>query len=111
MDLVTQPKLKDISGFSRGANMMSTIAASCSVATSSSESLPNVGEKPNQPKRFLFPKREYGKKTIVKRAFQQQWFYNWPWIHYDEANDVAFCHTCVTAVRAKKLKNASIMVI
>ena len=47
-------------------------AASCLVATSPSESLPNVGEKPNQSKRFLLPKREYGRKTIVKRAFQQQ---------------------------------------
>ena len=31
-------------------------AVSCSVATSSSESLPNDGENPNQPKRPLFPK-------------------------------------------------------
>ena len=89
------------------ANMTSTTAASCLVATSPSESLPNVGEKLNQPKRFLFPKREYGKKTIVKRAFQQQWFHHWPWIHYDEVNDVAFCHTCVAAARSRKLKNVS----
>ena len=36
-----------------------------------------MGERPNQPKRFLLPKREYGKKlrrrqkTIVKHAFHQ----------------------------------------
>ena len=84
--------------------MTSSTIARSSVATSS-ESLPNIGKKPNQPKRFLFLKRKYGKKTIVKHAFQQQWFHNWPWIHYDEAKDVAFCHTCVTAVRSKKLKN------
>ena len=35
----------------------------------------------------------------------QQWFHNWPWIHYDEVNGIAFCHTCVTAVSSKKLKN------
>ena len=34
-------------------------AVSCSVATSSSESLPNDGKKPNQPKRPLFLKRNY----------------------------------------------------
>ena len=33
---------------------------SCSVATSSSESLPNASEKPNQPKKFFFPKCDYG---------------------------------------------------
>ena len=38
----------------------STIAVSCSVATSSSESLPNDVEKPNQPKRLLFPKYNRG---------------------------------------------------
>ena len=87
----------------------STAATSCSVTSpvTSASSLPDVGEKPNQPSRFPFPKREFGKKTIVKRAFQQQWFHHWPWIHYDEVNDVAFCHTCVTAVRSKKLKNVS----
>lgn len=88
--------------------MTSTTGASYSVTTfESASSLPTVGEKPNQPKRFSFPKREYGKKTIVKCAFQQQWFQHWPWIHYDEVNDVAFCHTCVAAVRSKKLKNVS----
>ena len=95
--------------YQSGTNMTSTTAVSCSVATSTSASLPNIGEKPNQPKRFSFPKRDYCKKTVVKRAFQQQWFHNWPWIHYDEVKDVAFCHTCVTAVRSKKLKNIPIV--
>ena len=67
--------------------------------------MPNVGEKTNQPKQFSFPKRDYGKKAVMKHAFQQQWFHNWPWIHLDEMKDVTFCHTCVTAVRSKKLKN------
>ena len=46
----------------------STTAVSCSVATSSSESLPNDGEKPNQPKRLLFPKYDYGHKISMKHA-------------------------------------------
>ena len=33
--------------------------------------LPTLGEKPNQPKSFLFPKRSYGKTKITNRAFQQ----------------------------------------
>ena len=43
----------DISGLSCGKNMTSTTAVSCLVATSSSESLPNDGEKPNQPKEIF----------------------------------------------------------
>ena len=47
----------------------SATAVSCSVATASSESLSNDGEKPNQPKRFLFTKCDYGHKISMKHAF------------------------------------------
>ena len=39
---------------------ISTTVVSCSVATSLSESLPNDSEKPNQPKRLLSLKCDYG---------------------------------------------------
>ena len=29
------------------------------------------------------------KKTVVWRSFQQSWFNQWTWLHYDEANDLA----------------------
>ena len=32
-----------------------------------------------------------------------QWFAKWPWLHYDTAQDLAFCHTCVIAVASGKL--------
>ena len=38
---------------------IATTAVGYSVATSSSESLSNDGEKPNYPKRLLFPKCDY----------------------------------------------------
>ena len=47
-----------------GMNVTSTTAVSYSVATSSSESLSNNGEKPNQPKRSLFPECDYGKVSM-----------------------------------------------
>ena len=65
--------------------------------------LPNVGEAANQPLDFNYPKREFGKTKVVRRAFQAQWFAKWPWLHYDTAQDLAFCHTCVTAVASGKL--------
>jgi hypothetical protein len=66
--------------------------------------LPNVGEAPNQPLDFAFPKRDFGKTKVVRRAFQAQWFTKWPWLHYDSGQDLAFCYTCVTAVASGKLK-------
>ena len=59
--------------------------------------LPNVGEAANQPLEFNYPKREFGKTKVVCRAFQAQW------LHYDTAQHLAFCHTCVTAVATGKL--------
>ena len=53
-------------------NMTSTAATSCLITSASSLPSVVVGPKPNQPSRFSFPKHKYGKKTIVKRAFQQQ---------------------------------------
>ena len=63
----------------------------------------NVGEAANQPLEFNYPKREFGKTKDVRRAFQAQWFAKWPWLHYDTAQDLAFCHTCVTAGASGKL--------
>ena len=54
--------------------------------------LPNVGEAGNQPLDFNYWKREFGKTKVVRRAFQAQWFAKWPWLHYDTAQDLAFCH-------------------
>ena len=44
--------------------------------------LPDFGSdnKPNQPLHFHFPKHEFGKAKIAKRAFQAQWFGKWQWI-------------------------------
>ena len=36
-------------------------------------------------------------------AFQAKWFDSYSWLHYDEANDVVFCHLCKQAATEKKL--------
>ena len=69
--------------------------------------VPEVGEKPNQPTSFAFPKREFGKARIVKRSFQSSWFARWPWLHYDCSRDSAFCHVCVKAVKEAKMRLTS----
>ena len=67
------------------------------------DKLPDVNDKPHQPLTFSFPKREYGRSIIVKRSFQSQWFSKWQWLHYDQSRDMAFCHTCIIAVKSKKI--------
>ena len=49
-----------------GMNVIFTTAVSYSVATLSSQSLPNDGKNANQPKRFLFPKCDYGKISMAE---------------------------------------------
>ena len=63
------------------------------------------GRSPPQPLDFTFPKRDFGKKTVVKRAFQPGWFKSWRWLHYDEANDIVLCHTCVQALDQRKVRS------
>ena len=66
--------------------------------------LPEIGDELHQPN-ISFPKREFGKTNIVKRSFQWQWFSKWKWLHYDIERDLAFCHTCVEAVKTGKVKS------
>ena len=66
--------------------------------------LPDVGEKPNQPQGFSFPKRSYGLKKVTNRAFQQKWFQRWRWLHYDNIGDKVFCYLCVKALKTGKMK-------
>ena len=66
--------------------------------------LPDLGEKPNQPTSFNFPKRRFGIKSATYRSFQPAWFKQWPWISYDQEHNRAFCFCCVQAVRQEKVR-------
>ena len=79
--------------------MMATPTGSDS--SSSSESL---GCQPNQPTSFSFPKRKFGVKSPVFRSFQPSWYKRWPWIHYNQGTDKAFCFICLKASRLGMLK-------
>ena len=66
--------------------------------------LPDLGEKPNQPLSFKFPKRTFGQAKPVFRCVNPAWFQKWPWSYYDQANDKMFCYPCVQAVRRGSVK-------
>ena len=40
--------------------------------------LPELGDKPNHPKTFMFPKQKFGDKKPTYRSFQSSWFEKWP---------------------------------
>ena len=49
----------------------------------------------HQPLEFMFPNQwPFGKVKVVHWSFQKSCLKEWPFLHYDEAKDVAFCHTC-----------------
>ena len=64
---------------------------------------PSIGEKPHRPVHFNFPKRSFGKKTVVLRLFKPQWFSRWNWLYYVEDSHTAICFTCVKAYAENKL--------
>ena len=84
-----------------------SFSGSIAQSPSHSEILPDIGENPNHPMKYNFPKRAFGVKEITHRSFQPQWFQKWFWIHYDEGRDLAFCSICVKASRSNKLKAAT----
>ena len=55
------------------------------------------------PLSYTFLPRTYGKTHVKQRRCLHQWFREFPWMHYDEARDVVFCHTCITATKKKLL--------
>ena len=73
--------------------------ARCSMA----ESVAIDVDGPHQPRSKTFSKRSFGNKTVVWRSFQPSWFDNFPWLHYDERRDVAYCFVCMRASKEKKL--------
>jgi len=69
---------------------------------------PELGDKPNQPKSFSFPKRKFGDKKPTYRSFQSSWFEKWPWLTYNETDDKAFCFFCIKAVLQERVRNCAL---
>ena len=79
--------------------------ASCS-SSNTETSVVDLQRKPHQPVNFNFPKRSFGKTKVVKRSFQGSWFKQWPFLHYDEAEDSVYCQTCSLAFMSKKVNTS-----
>ena len=47
----------------------------------------------NQPAKFDYSKRSFGNGPL--RSFNKNWYNHFPWLHYNEEEDEAFCFTCM----------------
>ena len=71
-------------------------------------SFPSLPDVPHHPKDFAFHKRTFGKsKPVQCSARESQWFGSWPFLHYDQGQDVVFCHTCVTAFKLGRIRSSN----
>ena len=65
--------------------------------------LAELGDKPNHPKTFTFPKQKFGDKKLTYQSFQSSWFEKWPWITYNETEDKAFALFVLKQYNRKEL--------
>ena len=66
-----------------------------------SVSLPPTQSEPFQPMNFQFPKTKVVKQN---RSFNEQWFREYPWLHYVVQKDAVLCFLC--AKQRSKLNSA-----
>ncbi len=83
------------------------MASSSSLSEDVSSRFTDFPDKPHQPLNLDYPKRMFGKKTVVERKFQASWYSQWPFLHYEESSDQVFCHTCVMGFKLKRMRTNS----
>ena len=65
----------------------------------------DLRERSHQPgPDFIFPKRSFGKKSVIPGSYQHSWFSKLPFLHYNEAEDTVVCHSCMKVFKEKKNK-------
>ncbi len=57
--------------------------------------IPEIPESAHQPFLRSFPKRTFGKQ---QRSFCSAWYAKFPWLHYQEGEDKAYCFHCLVSV-------------
>ena len=64
--------------------------------------------KPNQPKDFLYPKRNFSKNGKDERSFLLSWYETWKWLHYNEIDYTVYCIICLNAKRFHMLSDIKV---
>ncbi|XP_041351026.1 zinc finger MYM-type protein 1-like [Gigantopelta aegis] len=58
----------------------------------------DIPDEPYQPDVSCIPSQKLAKKNL---KFQQRWFSNYHWLHFDSKTGGVLCHVCITAKRKK----------
>ena len=64
--------------------------------------------KPNQPKDFSYPKRNFSKNGKDERSFLPSWYETWKWLHYNEIDDTVYCIICFNTKRFNMLSDVKV---
>ena len=67
----------------------------------------DLPERSHQPGRTsFFLKRSFGKKSVIPGFYQHSWFSKWLFLHYNEAEDMVICQSCMKMFKEKKNKSS-----
>lgn len=59
---------------------------------------------PNQPSNYEFPKTKFGS---ISRSVQSSWFSEYPWLHYNESENLLYCYICHNQFHKDNLKSVA----
>ena len=66
-----------------------------------------IPKEPYQPSDLDFPKSTFGNDP-KQRSFNKSWFEHFPWLHYDQSKDAAFCFTCIVALSKNMISSSKV---
>ena len=68
----------------------------------------DLPERSHQPEPdFIFPKRSFGKKSVIQGSFQHSWFLSGLFFTTTRYEDTIYCHTCMKTFKEKKNKTST----
>ena len=74
--------------------------------SSSYTKMGDIPTTPHQPMAFKFPKKMYEREADGTK-FSAFMVTKWTYLHYSEAKDLVYCHTCLRAFAEKQIKAAN----
>ena len=84
---------------------MICIVEEAGMARSPQFPVPDLPPSPHYPlETCFFQKRSFEKSKVVWHSFQPACCKQWPFLHYHEYNDLAYCHTCSISFKHKRMR-------
>ncbi|XP_041362927.1 zinc finger MYM-type protein 1-like [Gigantopelta aegis] len=93
--IVIDDKQEDTSSESRFGTVPNSVPEAASTRGEHEQDIP---DEPYQPDVSCIQSQKLAKKNL---KFQQRWFSNYHWLHFDSKTGGVLCHVCITAKRKK----------